>query len=265
MEPAERLQRARTFDEIAELYDQARRGPPDQLFTDLFAAAEIDPANADVLEIGCGTGHATLPLARRGCRVVCVEMGANLIRIARRKLATFPQVTIVNARFEDWEPGRAFDVVLAISSWHWLDPQVRYAKAAAALRPGGVLAFTTGGHAHPPDADPFFAEIQACYEAVGQERLKWPPPPPEEIPDSRAEIEASGYFDDVRIIRRIWTEEFTADEYVALMSTQSNHQLMDPAKRAQLFNEMHRLISARPGGRIRKQNLKILHIARKKS
>jgi len=266
MDDKTRLARARTFDEIAELYDRGRREVPAFVFDDLFALSGIDPATARVLEIGCGTGQATLPLARRGCEVVCIELGANLARLARQKLAPFPHVTIVNRRFEDWRlSGKPFDIVLAVTSWHWIDPRLRYAKAAAALRPGGMLAFTTGGHACPPGFDPFFTEIQNCYTAIGYGLPKWPLPPPEETPDSRDEIEQSGYFEDVKIARRVWTEEFTAEEHVAMMSTASDHRLMPPEKRQRLFAEMRRLTNARPNGRVTKHNLTILHVARKKA
>jgi len=266
VDPATRIRRAHTFDEIAELYDRGRREPPDHLFNDLFAQAGIEPSSARILEIGCGTGQATLPLARRGCHIDCVEIGANLARIARRNLAGFPQVRVDTASFEDWEPGSlSFDIVFAATSWHWLDPQLRYAKAAQVLRPAGVLAFTTGGHVFPPGFDPIFAEMQNCYEAIGEARMKWPPPAPEEVRDAREEIEQSGYFENVRVTRRIWVDEFTADEHVAMMSTASDHRLMQPAKRDQLFAEMHRLIQSRPGGRIRKHNLTMLHLAQKKA
>ncbi len=260
---ARRLARARTFDEIAELYDRARRPHPDQLFDDLFALAGMQAAGTNVLEIGCGTGQATLPLARRGCHVVCVEMGENLARLARRKLAQFPRVEILNARFEDWDAGGAvFDVVFAANSWHWLDPELRYRKAAALLRPGGVLALSISHHAFPSGFDPFFTEIQACYEAIGEPRLAWPPPPPDEVPGAREEIERSGFFEDIRIARYLRAGEFTADQYIAMMSTASDHRLLEPAKRERLFAEMRRLIDARPGGRVRKHLLTILHVAR---
>jgi SAM-dependent methyltransferase len=265
VDAATRIRRAHTFDEIAELYDRGRREPPDHIFDDLFAQAGLDPSSARILEIGCGTGQATLPLARRGCRIVCVEMGANLARIARRNLTGFPQVRVDTSRFEDWEPGSlSFDIVFAATSWHWLDPRLRYAKAAQVLRPAGILAFTTGSHVFPPGFDPFFAEMQNCYKAIGEARMEGPPPAPEEVRDAREEIEQSGYFENVRVTRRTWVDEFTADEYVAMMSTASDHRLMQPAKRDQLFAEMRRLIHTRPGGRIRKHNLTILHLAQKK-
>lgn len=91
----------------------------------------------------------------------------------------------------------------------------------------------------------------------------WPPPLPDAAPDSRDEIERSGYFYDVRVIRRLWSEEFSADEHVALMSTASDHRLIDPEKREWLFDQMRRRIQARPGGRIRKHNLTLLHLARR--
>ena len=258
-----RVRRANTFNEIAELYDRGRRETPAHVFDDLFSLAGLEPTSTSVLEIGCGTGQATLPLARRGCSVVSVEMGADLARIARRNLSEFPRASVVNARFEDLQPQQLFDLVFAVNAWRWVDPRLRYARAAQALRPGGVLAFTVSVHVFPKGFDPFFQEIQSCYEEVGVAQMEWPPPAPEEIEDARQEIEASGFFDRVQVTRRIWTEEFTANEHVALMATASDHRLMEPAKRERLFQEMRRRIDARPGGHIRKHNLTLLHLARR--
>jgi SAM-dependent methyltransferase len=260
-----RIPRAKTFNEIAELYDLGRREQPEWLYETLFSSTGLDPASARILEIGCGTGKSTLPLARRNCAVVALEMGANLVRLARKHLAGFPRVTIVNTRFEDWAPTEPFDLVLAVTAWHWIDPALRYPLAAAALKPGAILAFSQSEHVFPPGYDPFFQQIQDAYEAIGVGRLPWPPPSVESIPDSREEIEQTRLFDDVRVLRRVWTEQFTADEHVAMMRTASDHHLLDPEKRAWLFAEMHRLIQACPGGRVVKHNLTLLHLARKRS
>jgi hypothetical protein len=55
-----------------------------------------------------------------------------------------------------------------------------------------------------------------------------------------------------------------AGQYIALLATASDHRLMASQKRDHLFSEMRRLITARPHARIRRHNLTILHIARKK-
>src|SRR5688572_7761630 len=78
-----------TFDEDAERYDRARPGYPSAVFDDLVELAGIGPG-CRVLEIGCGTGQATVPLAERGCDIVAVELGAELAAIATRNLARFP-------------------------------------------------------------------------------------------------------------------------------------------------------------------------------
>src|SRR5918912_2954256 len=99
---ADRRRLRATFEEVPELYDRARPLYPAELFDDLVSYAGLEPGSR-VLEIGCGTGQATLPLAERGFEVVCVELGAGLAAVARRKLAGFPRLEVVNAVFEEWE------------------------------------------------------------------------------------------------------------------------------------------------------------------
>jgi hypothetical protein len=94
--------------------------------------------------------------------------------------------------------------------------------------------------------------------------MNWPSPLPEQVPDAREEIERGYHFDDLRLARRVWSEEFIAAEYVAMMSTASDHRLMEFAQRSYLFAEMRRLIDRRPGGRIWRHNPTILQVARRK-
>jgi len=253
----------RTFDQDAELYHKARPDYPEQLFDDLFAPGGLGH-DAAVLELGCGTGQATRHLARRGCRVVCVELGENLAEVARRNLERFPHVEVITSAFESWEPRESlFDMVFAASSWHWLDPQVRYAKAARVLKPAGILAIVESGHAFPDGFDPFFTEIQKCYEALGEPHLQWPPPPPAQDPDRREEIEGTGLFEVVGVKRCLWPVDYSADTYIDVLNTFSNHIAWEQSKRDKLHAEIRRLIAQRPEGRIRRHYLSILHVCRR--
>ena len=257
----DREQLRRTFDGAAELYDKARPGYPEALFDDLIEAGGLGP-DARLLEIGCGTGQATRALARRGHNILCLELGEALSAVGRRKLAPYPRVRVVTSSFEAWDPnGSSFDLVLAATSWHWVDPSTRYVKAAAALKPAGALAIITTHHVLPDDGDSFFVEIQDAYDAIGE--ADSPPPSPEEVGDDRADIEGSNLFGDVRVYRHLWEQTYAADDYLALLDTYSGHRLMAPAARDPLYEDIHRRIQARRNKRVRKHYLAILHVARR--
>jgi ubiquinone/menaquinone biosynthesis C-methylase UbiE len=63
-----------TFDSVAGRYERARPEYPDALFDRLFRESGLEPGD-HVLEVGCATGKATRPLAERGLRLTCVELG----------------------------------------------------------------------------------------------------------------------------------------------------------------------------------------------
>ena len=251
----------RTFDSAADTYGTARPEYPEELFEDLVELTGLEQG-ARLLEVGCGTGKATRPMLVLGFSVVCVELGAQLAKKARRELAGLP-VEIHVEPFETWQGkgGGGFDLVYAATAWHWVDPAVRYRKAHELLRPGGHLAFWSALHAFPASFDPFFTEIQQVYDAIGESYGDaWPPPPPERTPDSSAEIELSGLFADAQVRRYVWERSYTADEYVALLGTFSGHLSMDTAKRELLYREIRTRLGDRP---VRRHWHAILHVARK--
>lgn len=193
-----------------------------------------------VLEIGCGTGQATRPLAERGFEVVGVELGPELAALARRNLAAFPNASIVNEPFESWKPDGDFDAVVSFTAFHWIDPEVRFAKPAEVLRPGGALAVVEP-HTVLND-DPFWIEVQEDYDGVRPSPDNGPPKRPDEVEDLSAEIEASGVFRNVASRRYLWETRYMADEYVALISTYSPNLDLDEATRARLLDRIHRRI-----------------------
>jgi SAM-dependent methyltransferase len=260
----EREQLRTTFEEVPELYDRARPTYPDELFDDLAALAGLDEG-ARVLEIGCGTGQATLPLARRGYSVLCVELGEGLAAAARRNLAPFPNVHVVRANFETWEPDRAdFDAIVAFTAFHWVDPKLRYEKSARLLRENGSLGLGGTLHVQRPGGDPFWGDVQEDYDAAVPSEDNRPPPPPEEIEDLRDEIEASGRFEYVGSRRYVWDLEYTADEYISLLGTYSGHRSPDDTRRTRLYDLIRRRIEARPDGRVTKTYLTMLNVARRR-
>lgn len=255
-----------TFDRAARLYHQARPDYPDGLYAALISLAGLRPETDALCEVGAGPGKATLPLARRGFRITCVELGAALAAEARRNLAAFDRVTVVNAGFETWRPppGETFALVFAATAWHWIDPAIRYLKAWELLRPGGHLAFWEAAHVVPDGGDPFFREIQDVYDEIGE---GMPPGSvfvtPGTLADSAAEIEATGLFTGVEIRRFDWEIRYTAESYIRLLDTFSGHIAMADWQRDRLYGEIRRRLGARPGGQLRRHWGAVLHVARK--
>ncbi|RII14808.1 Malonyl-[acyl-carrier protein] O-methyltransferase [Streptomyces sp. YIM 130001] len=258
-----RVRLSRTFDEDAELYDRARPGYPPRMFDDLGEVAGTGPG-CRVLEVGAGTGKATVPLAARGCRITAVEPGTGMAAVARRNLARFPAVDIVRADFESWPlPGEPFDVVLAATAFHWIDPAVRMTKAADALRPGGTLAVVATQHV-AGGSDAFFIEVQDCYERFDPATppgLRLPAEDDVDASEHEAETARSGRYGPVDCRRYAWDLTYTTAQYLDVLQTYSGHRALPASARRRLLESIAELIDGRYGGRITKRYLTELRTA----
>jgi SAM-dependent methyltransferase len=121
------------FGEVADDYDRIRPGYPGSLVDDVLAAAGPGP----VLEVGAGTGKATVAFAARGVSLTCIEPDPRMAELLRRKL---PGVPIVVSTFEDWTPDRAYGLLISGQAWHWVDASRGPGLAFRALAPGGLFA-----------------------------------------------------------------------------------------------------------------------------
>ncbi|MEU8632084.1 class I SAM-dependent methyltransferase [Amycolatopsis sp. NPDC048633] len=131
-QPHEARHFAESFGVDAERYDRARPEYPAELVDRVLAASP----GRDFLDVGCGTGIEARQFRAAGCRVLGVDPDSRMAAFARES-----GIDVEVAKFEDWEPAeRSFDAVVAGQAWHWVDPVAGAAKAAAVLRPGGVLA-----------------------------------------------------------------------------------------------------------------------------
>ncbi|OGB16679.1 MAG: ubiquinone biosynthesis protein UbiE [Burkholderiales bacterium RIFCSPLOWO2_12_67_14] len=101
----------------------------------------------DVLEIGCGTGTTALRLAPSTRSLLSTDVSANMIAIAREKLAAqpVPQLSFSVADADAPVSGHnACDAVLAFNLLHLVnDLDQALASAAQALKPGGLLISKT--------------------------------------------------------------------------------------------------------------------------
>jgi SAM-dependent methyltransferase len=134
---------AESFGTDAARYDRARPRYPQPLIDRIVAACP----GREVLDVGCGTGIVARQLQAAGCRVLGVEPDQRMAGLARQF-----GVEVEIATIESWDPaGREFDAVVAGQAWHWIDPVAGAAKAAQALRPGGLFAAFWNSQQPPPE------------------------------------------------------------------------------------------------------------------
>lgn len=230
----------------ADLYQQARPEYPTELFDVLVDSTGINAGSA-LLEVGCASGKATPPPARRGFHITAIESGTDLAAAARRNLAAYPHVHIANSEFETRpsDAGR-FDLVFAATAWHWINPVTRHQRAWELLRPGKHLAFWSALHVIPETGNSFDR-----------------PPRPGELRDYTDEISSSGLFDNTVVRHFDWEVTYTGDEYIGLLHTFSGHTTMHADQRNYLYSEIRRRLGQRSDGRLRRHWGAALHIVRR--
>ena len=89
------------------------------------------------LEVGAGTGKATVLLAARGSTVHAIQPDLVTAAQAARNCARLPGVTIEHSDFESATVRRGHRSSHAAGSWHWVDHARKYPLAREALVPGG--------------------------------------------------------------------------------------------------------------------------------
>jgi SAM-dependent methyltransferase len=104
-----------------------------------------DVAGKRVLDFGCGSGENCVVLARRGARVVGVDISESLIRVARKRLAVNglegkAMFAVGSAHDLPIDPD-SIDIVLGIAVLHHLDLDASSREVHRVLKPGGRAIF----------------------------------------------------------------------------------------------------------------------------
>ena len=239
-----------TFNTAATLYEDVRPGYPEKLIQDIINLSDLED-HSRILEIGCGTGKATQPFAERGYELVCLDIGADLIAVARERLRKYPNVSFVQQAFEEWKSDGKFDLIISATAFHWVDPKVRYLRASEALRSNGFLAIFSNQHVRKDEG--FFAESQSLYD-------KYYSPMTTNSPTHATNFPGVEAFHS--LIRRVypWTQTYSPEQYIKLLGTYSGHIALPEKNKRLLFEGIANLIETKYDGRITKHYEAVLDL-----
>ena len=239
-----------TFNTAATLYEEVRPGYPAELVQDVIDLSGLR-SHGRILEIGCGTGKATRSFAERRYELVCLDIGADLIAVAKEKLKAFPNVSFVEKAFEAWKPEGTFDLIISATAFHWVDPKVRYLKASEVLKPKGSLAVFSNQHVRKDEG--FFAESQSLYD-------KYYAPLTENHPTHATNFPGvEGFHNPIRRFYP-WTQTYSSEEYIKLLGTYSDHISLPDENRHLLFEGIANLIETKYNGQVTKHYEAVLDL-----
>ena len=274
---------AQVFDDVAEEYDRERRGYPEELIDAACQAGGLSTGDR-VVEVGCGTGLLTTALLARGLSVEAIDPGANMLRLAERRAGEGAAVCFHQGRFEEVAlPGAAFAAVFSATAFHWIEPEVGWARAASLLAPGGVLALLQHCDVWDPrTVDDSRAQLVALGKVAPEIASSWPGIRDADTIrsgayDRRENIsevwswigrhdlavpEAAELFNDVQVATVSIYTEVTADKLNALLRTTSLYARVRADRRPE-FEAENRRAAERLGGVVRISELGVLVTGRR--
>ena len=117
-----------------------------QKVNDLLLARSAVAPGEKVLEVGCGTGAATVPLAEAvgdTGEVVGIDISEAMLFAARERISQSGLITLLraDAQVHAFEPNR-FDLIASrFGVMFFADPVAAFRNLLGAARPGGRLCF----------------------------------------------------------------------------------------------------------------------------
>ena len=255
-----------TFDTVVSAYEKLRPGYVDELYQSIFNYIPINNSSY-VVEIGIGSGQASLPILQTGCKFTAVEYGANFSELCREKFKNYPNFSIITSKFEDVEFKKdSYDLVFSATAFHLVPEELGYPKIFSMLKSGGVFA-QFANHPFCDKGNPALAEeIDMIYAAHYYKLYNKEPKTIHEYTREQAQLKAitaEKYgFKDIDYTLFFRTRTFSAKDYIMLLGTYSDHIAIPEEIRLEFFSKIEDAIN-RHGGKITIYDTIDLQLARK--
>jgi SAM-dependent methyltransferase len=242
------LEKRTHFNDIVGHYDKIRPEYPGELFEDVIAFTGVTGLNGtnkkNALEIGAGTGKATAPFLDAGYyNVTVIEVTANMAEFLRERFKENKDFNVMIAAFEEAVLNESsYDLIYAANAFHWVDAEIGCPKAFRLLRSGGVFAlFRYSGvqavfEERYEKIRPVYDKYYRGYYNQSERTLIDVYGQPAQILRRFGFSDLKDYgFDDITMKLYKTTLLFSAEEYIALLETYSDHRHLPEENKAVLY------------------------------
>lgn len=250
------------FNEDEKNYDTYRPTYPKELFLDISNYGKVS-SDCKLLEIGIGTGQATLSFLESGCKVTALELGNNLARYVKEKFSNYENLNVINADFMEYPiETDTFNLVYCATAFHWLPLEEGYAKVRNVLKDDGTIALFWN-HPFPNRQDDISnivnKKIYDKYRPSDKEIIEFSKNDCEKHID---ELERFGFYD---ITSKLYNRQrtLTSEDYISLLNTYSDHRALPLEIKNDFELDMKNSIDE-VGGKINIYDTVDLYLARKR-
>ena len=249
------------FDENVVNYDKMRPTYVKELFADIINFSKVNHSKI-ALEIGVGTGQATLAFLQTGCATYAIEIGNNMTEFVKHKFANYKNFHVTNADFGDVQlNSNSYDLIYSGTAFHWIPQEIGYPKTFDLLKNGGTLALFWN-HPYPYKSDEFYIKIQEVYSKYQNGIKSTVHKFSEEKCLNIVETMGKYGFTDTQYKVYRNTRVLTTQQYIALLNTYSDHRAFKSESRKALEAELTDVIN-QYGGTVEIQDTMDLYLAKK--
>lgn len=226
-----------TYDRIPEQFDRWRPRYCPELFSEVIRYAGIGPQQS-VLEIGPGTGQATEPFLKTGCRYEAIELGKNFVAFMKERFSRYQNFHITHGDFETQPLGQGcFDLVFSAATIQWIPEETAFPKAFSLLAPGGALAmFMTRTDERASNSPQLYDAIQQVYDKHFTVQTRY---------TCRMDYSHAALYGFTDFHYQQWkqTRVYTAQQYTDyLAATQVEHITLEEPYRSRFFNGVRQAV-----------------------
>lgn len=233
----------KTFNTDEYNYDKSRPDYPKELFEDIFDYVKLS-GNSNVLEIGIGTGQATLPFLNKCCNLTAVELGDKLASYCAQKYSHFDNFSIINSDFIEADlPEKSFDLIYSATAFHWIPKDSGYAKIKSLLKSNGAVALFWNHPFVSSVSDETNLASMAVYEKYRPNDKTTVEFDSIKCQEQINELKQYGFTNiKSKVYKRI--RRLTSEEYISLIKTYSDHNALPEKVRKAFENDMRQAIDS---------------------
>ena len=230
----EKLEHARSFGGVADVYETSRPGYPTDAVAWLVRADQ-----RRVADVGAGTGKLTRALmaAARDAggvverEVLAIDPSAEMLDVLR---ASVPGVeTLIGAGEQIPLPDESVDAVTFAQAWHWVEPTAASTEVGRVLQSGGTLGLIWNFRDERVD---WVRELGVAMHADGDQYT--------DGMDEAPHVYAP--FGDPERAKFEWKQPLDRAGVLDLVRSRSYFAVMDEAQQSQTLADVARLIDTHP-------------------